>query len=109
MNSIDEKARRLATMSPAEVFAEEKKQTGELADLIYEAIEAHGLTKEVAMLSSVFAALVEVEAVLLATLDRDTRRRVRKSAEAARPKVLAAALAKGFPQTRLVQGVRYDA
>ena len=109
MNSINEKARRLAKMSADEITAEERKQTGELVDLIYEAIEGHGKTKDLPMLSSVFAALVEVEAVWLATLDRDTRRCMRKSAEAARPKVLAAALAKGLTRTQLVTTARHDA
>lgn len=107
--NAEEKARRLRAMSPAEIFAEEQRQAGDLADLIHQAIEDHGSTTDVAMLNSVFAALVQVEAVLLATLDRDTRRRVRKMAEAARPKVLAAALAHGYPPVMILRGGRHDA
>ena len=107
--TADEMARRLAAMSPGEIHAEECRQTDELAERIAAVIDGHGLVTPTPMLTAIFAALLRVEAEMLAGLAIEQRRIIIAKAKAARPKILAQALAQNPPRIQTVTKARCDA
>jgi hypothetical protein len=92
MLSTEEKARRIQALSVSERVAEEMRQTQELAGMIEALIHTHGQATELPILNSVFAALLSVEAHMLATLEPEHRRAMIKASDRARPAYLANAL-----------------
>ena len=105
MLPIEEKARRIQALSVSERLAEEMRQTQELASMMEALIREHGQATDLPILNAVFAALLTVEAHMLATLEPAQRRAMIKVADKARPAYLANALT-GNPGRALAVKVR---
>jgi uncharacterized protein YjeT (DUF2065 family) len=86
--SIDD----LTRMTVAERQAEGQRQAEVMADAIFAAINECGKQFSPPMMNAVAAALVMVEAGVLATLEPRARKALRQAMERARPGALAAAL-----------------
>jgi hypothetical protein len=109
MLTIEEKARRIQALSVAERMAEEARQATELVDLINDEITRHGEATELPMLNAVFAALMTVEAAMLAMLEPAARRAMIKAADRARPAYLANALTGAPRHVLTIKARRTDA
>jgi len=82
----------LTAMSVAERNAEESRQAQAMAEAIHDAVNECGKQFSPPMMNAVAAALVMIEAGILATLEPSARKALRQAMERARPGALAAAL-----------------